>query len=543
MSFFIPARRIRTLIAIVVILIPFSTKARIWQVRVDGQGDAPTIQAAIDSAVWGDRILVFPGTYREFIELKDGIDLVSAQGAEVTSLEPFIEDPPPFSLPPLILAEDVGPSTRVRGFTIGLGSVYEQRYLWWAGFFAPGFRGSNCSAILEDNRFIRNFIGFMSVPDSLSQGAAVTILGDSSPVLRRNLFEENILFDLSHGFTAPGGVVYIAAAGFSFPYFDEPGDGWATLEENEFLHNGYEGGVEIRMNCIITENLFFGNIDGDGALAVTGDTAIIRQNIFVNNAGPQFYNYQGVFDPWLNGMTVSANAGEISQNTFLSNIARWIVGPDSSTFLIGGMNIGAYGNSPEVLLVERNLVVGNQGWGIRVSPPGNIQMSCNLTYGNKDPFGNPTDLTGIPPDDGHLFYDPHICYLGGGNYSLPENSPALIGICGLIGASTSTCGPVTGIKDDIASKGDILLNVYPNPFNPKTTVMYNIPSTGIVNIRVYDVRGILVQVLLNETNSSGQHAITWDTGESDGLPIASGIYFIRIETGGQVMTRKIVLLK
>jgi uncharacterized protein (AIM24 family) len=84
---------------------------------------------------------------------------------------------------------------------------------------------------------------------------------------------------------------------------------------------------------------------------------------------------------------------------------------------------------------------------------------------------------------------------------------------------------------------------YPNPFNPATTIAYSLPKTGFVSLGVYDVQGRLLKTLVNETRTMGEHAVTWNGQDASGTTVASGVYFVRLEFGGQVRTRKIVLLK
>jgi len=83
---------------------------------------------------------------------------------------------------------------------------------------------------------------------------------------------------------------------------------------------------------------------------------------------------------------------------------------------------------------------------------------------------------------------------------------------------------------------------YPNPFNPTTTITYNLPKPAFTEIRIYNLAGQLVQTLLNEVKPAGQHQIIWDAGD---LP--SGIYFYQIKVedhaGSGVQTKKCVLLK
>lgn len=84
---------------------------------------------------------------------------------------------------------------------------------------------------------------------------------------------------------------------------------------------------------------------------------------------------------------------------------------------------------------------------------------------------------------------------------------------------------------------------YPNPFNPATTITYSIPLSGFVNLRIYDVLGRLVDVLVSRYERAGEHSVKWNGTGTDGSAVTSGVYIVRLESGGRVETGKILLLK
>ena len=84
---------------------------------------------------------------------------------------------------------------------------------------------------------------------------------------------------------------------------------------------------------------------------------------------------------------------------------------------------------------------------------------------------------------------------------------------------------------------------HPNPFNPRTSIRYVLPSPGPVRISVYDIKGRLVKILVDEPRPSGSHLVQWNGLNQSGSAVASGIYIFRLESQGQVRTRKAVLLK
>jgi hypothetical protein len=92
-------------------------------------------------------------------------------------------------------------------------------------------------------------------------------------------------------------------------------------------------------------------------------------------------------------------------------------------------------------------------------------------------------------------------------------------------------------NDDVLKYMD-QLSVYPNPFNPETTLDYDLEEGGYVRIDIYNIRGQKVANLLNETQEAGIYHINWD---ASGLN--SGIYLIRMNCGSYEQTIKAILLK
>jgi len=84
---------------------------------------------------------------------------------------------------------------------------------------------------------------------------------------------------------------------------------------------------------------------------------------------------------------------------------------------------------------------------------------------------------------------------------------------------------------------------YPNPFNPRTTVSYTVPSRGRVTVSIYDTRGALVATLFNGERAAGAYSVDWDGRTGDAAGAASGIYFARIEHASGTRSKKMVLLK
>lgn len=85
----------------------------------------------------------------------------------------------------------------------------------------------------------------------------------------------------------------------------------------------------------------------------------------------------------------------------------------------------------------------------------------------------------------------------------------------------------------------------PNPFNPRTTIEYEIAAASSVRLRIFDASGRVVRTLLQgETQlTAGAHRTPWDGRDDAGNPVSSGLYVVRLDAGDEVATRKIVLLR
>ncbi len=89
-----------------------------------------------------------------------------------------------------------------------------------------------------------------------------------------------------------------------------------------------------------------------------------------------------------------------------------------------------------------------------------------------------------------------------------------------------------------------LLPCRPNPFNPHTTIAYELPAEGPVSLRIYDVAGRLVRVLRQAASeSAGRHEVVWDGQDAGGRGVASGTYLCRLESGRHRAVQRLVLVR
>ena len=101
----------------------------------------------------------------------------------------------------------------------------------------------------------------------------------------------------------------------------------------------------------------------------------------------------------------------------------------------------------------------------------------------------------------------------------------------------------TDVTEEIPAIPFVLKQNFPNPFNPVTTITFSVPERGRAVLDVYNVKGELVQTLIDDVVSAGEVSITWDARDRYGRQISSGVYFYRLRVGDIEMSRKMILLR
>ena len=88
-----------------------------------------------------------------------------------------------------------------------------------------------------------------------------------------------------------------------------------------------------------------------------------------------------------------------------------------------------------------------------------------------------------------------------------------------------------------------LYSAYPNPFNPITSLRYDLPEQAQVTLTVYDLMGREITQLVNTTQEAGYRSVQWNATDMHGKPVSAGVYLYQIRAGEFVQTKKMVLLK
>ena len=110
-------------------------------------------------------------------------------------------------------------------------------------------------------------------------------------------------------------------------------------------------------------------------------------------------------------------------------------------------------------------------------------------------------------------------------------------------SDVATPGTATGIVPSAPQTFALHQNV-PNPFNPTTTIQYDVArGGGEVTLQIFDAKGRLVKTMMDGAQSEGQQSVTWDGRNNAGQQVATGVYFYRLTAPGFSQTRRMVLLK
>jgi FlgD Ig-like domain len=117
----------------------------------------------------------------------------------------------------------------------------------------------------------------------------------------------------------------------------------------------------------------------------------------------------------------------------------------------------------------------------------------------------------------------------GGVYSPPSNTVVV---------------EITETEQDIISLENSFDGIYPNPFNPTTTISFSVTQTSsFVNLEVFNIKGEKVKLLVNDQFPAGQHSIVWNGEDESGKPVASGVYYCQMQCGDFQAVKKMILLK
>lgn len=222
---------------------------------------------------------------------------------------------------------------------------------------------------------------------------------------------------------------------------------------------------------------------------------------------------------------VRAHLGGANYSAF-STTEEFLVTPGSSAPIqpiVGGPhNVSILTNAPVISWV----VPSGSGSG----------LTYELEYSNNPSFANSTVINNI--NTNHLSVSSlsgNTSYFwrvrsknAGGNYSFHSN----------MGVFKVTEGATDVKETELVPERYSLSQNFPNPFNPTTVINYELPFSGNVSLRVYDVIGREVTTLVNETQQAGSYSVNFNASN-----LATGVYYYKISAGSFVSVKKMILVK
>jgi len=110
-------------------------------------------------------------------------------------------------------------------------------------------------------------------------------------------------------------------------------------------------------------------------------------------------------------------------------------------------------------------------------------------------------------------------------------------------SSYSTTTSINSNSDGLEISSFKLFDNYPNPFNPTTVIKFYLPEAGNVELKILDILGREIRLLINEYKTAGSHTAFWDSKDNFDSEVSSGIYFYNIRVLDNSVTKKMLLLR
>jgi len=452
-------------------------------------GTHPSIAAALASAQPGDRVIVAPGTYFEHdLDLAPGVTLIG--------------DPDD----PGRVVIDAGGQGRVLRAE-GLDDQVVVSSLTLTGGHAQGethYRRSG-GGILISHSAVR--LANVRLTANLADGSGGAIRGVAATLeLAGCVLADNAAGEGGGGLDASYGTASVVTQ--------------CTFRNNQAA---WGGGTSVRapspaefLDCTFVANRTSDETGLGGAVATDlGATPSFTRCVMTQNVA----GYGGaVFS--------SAAAAPTLTNVTLH---------DNDAHALGG---GLYCNGGGVTLDHTIISFHDESAIACIDDAPWTVTACDI-YGNQG--GDWTGpLTALLGTGGNMSEDPLYC--DAVDLTLQDISPcapARSGV-GLIGALDVACAGGVDVPEPVAPAA---VGAQPNPFNPRTELVFRIPRAGRVRLAIYDLQGRLVDLLVDEKRPPGEHRLVWDARDRTGHALASGTYLMVMETGGQRVTEKLALVR
>lgn len=412
-----------------------------------------------------------------------------------------------------------------------------------------------------------------------AEGAAIYAT-DADLTLTGASFAGNRAVTKGGGVSVHGGTLSLCGGGFTDNTAVSQGGGalyatgGAVTLRNAVLSgntvSGLGAAVDLESTLASTvENLVFsGNtgVAGTGALFCLQPQQLrVRNSIFMDNAsgGVGGASPDAVVDYnlfWNNGggdiQGLTGGAGNVFADPLLCDVAQGDYAlalhspcldrgdPDPACLDPDGSrnDIGVYGGAEAqpvapaaVAGVQLTALAGN-GAEISWTPNAEPDVTEYVVYRLTDPEAQPgpADVLGTVAHPDHVIQDP----VGGASYLV-----VAVDAQGHVGGYSDLVGQAPTAAGDVAPRALAITAVVPNPFNPSTTVRFEVPATSHVRVTIHDMRGRLVRTLADAEMGAGRHVARWNGRDDRGETVATGVYLLRVDDGRAKRSAKLVLAK
>ena len=349
-------------------------------------------------------------------------------------------------------------------------------------------------------------------------GAGIFMRNNCAPILSGCLVSGNII---SASNTYGGGV----AVQSSTPTITD-------CEIRANTANGFGGGIAftdastgLMENCIVANNDNTNTNGQGGGVFISGSDPILRNVVISGNTASGFFGTGG-------GVYIAFEPPPTLENCTIADNA---CGSNGSG---GGIAVEWF-SSP---MINKSIISGSTaGEGIYCSNAGPL-VSCTNIFGNAA-----GDALCGTDGGGNFSADPMFCGNPGYEYNLDPNSPCAPGnhpdgLCDgdLIGALAAGCGssPVP-----LPGAGSLVLGNHPNPFNPRTTIFFELPEAGPATLRIFNLAGRLVLEESWDDLPAGRSEFPWNGLDRQGQAQASGVYLYRLDTRDQSLSQRMSLIR
>ena len=505
-----------------------TSSARTLYITPSG-GDAPNIQAGINSADPGDTIVLsegwFAGNGNRDIDFGGKAVVLRSESGDPTLCVIYCEGTEQQPHNGFIFQSVETAETVIEGITV--------QSAWGPGVICdPDGLTEGASPTFRNCRFTNN-VGpgvecFISQPTFID--CVFGFNTDDGVTLNESTVDfENCLF-ISNTMAGLDAYGVITATNCEFTNNGGPGAkvrGEQTAFDNCEFSGNFGGGVisdeaELFLtDCFVYDNELFGTkLMGSGLPADTTRAILARCTIW-DNAGSGIVAEFGEIYP--TQCTIYGNSH--AQGAGIQCVDNSYAAIDRSAITHNLVGQAVYCDATSDATVQCSDVFGNAGGDWAGCIMGDATINGNFS---------------TPP----LFCDPDY-----GNFELSSKSDLLgyHNTCGaLVGAHDMGCHEPVGVDPDgIPSLETLRVDAYPNPFNPTTTIEYSIVQPAHVTLEIYNAAGQLVRRLVDEARlpRAGGYTATWNGTDANGSVVGSGVYFCRLEAGNQAATKKLVLLK